>query len=113
MKLRVLLTSLALALAGPMGPGVVLAGPAHGATVSHSAVAKQQQHQKHHHKKKHHKKKHKQAAHSGGCTQTSSGSCIRGGEFCPQSKYNQSGYDANGTRYVCKGDHTHPHWEVP
>jgi hypothetical protein len=42
MKLRVLLTSLALALAGPMGPGVVLAGPAHGATVSHSAVAKQQ-----------------------------------------------------------------------
>jgi membrane protein involved in colicin uptake len=47
------------------------------------------------------------------CTQTSSGSCIQGGEFCKQSAYDQSGYDADGTRYVCKGDTTHPHWEVP
>jgi membrane protein involved in colicin uptake len=47
------------------------------------------------------------------CTQTSSGSCIRGGELCKQSEYDQSGYDADGTRYVCKGDSSHPHWEVP
>ena len=47
------------------------------------------------------------------CTRTSSGSCIQGGEFCKQSAYDQSGYDADGTRYVCKGDSTHPHWEVP
>lgn len=47
------------------------------------------------------------------CTQTSSGSCIRGGEFCPQASYGQSGWDAAGTRYVCTGDHTHPHWERP
>jgi hypothetical protein len=56
--------------------------------------------------------------HSGGggthaCTRTSSGSCIQGGEFCPQSKYGQSGYDNHGHRYVCKGNHTHPHWENP
>lgn len=44
------------------------------------------------------------------CTTTSSGSCIRGGEFCPRSKYNQAGYDAYGRRYVCKGNRTHPHW---
>jgi hypothetical protein len=56
-----------------------------------------------------------QAASSGGgggsCTTTSSGSCIQGGEFCPQSKYGEVGYDANGTAYTCEGDHTHPHWE--
>jgi predicted secreted protein len=47
------------------------------------------------------------------CTTTSSGSCIQGGEFCPQADYGQSGWDANGTRYVCEGDTTHPHWELP
>jgi hypothetical protein len=47
------------------------------------------------------------------CTRTSSGHCIRGGQFCPQSKYNHSGWDARGRRYVCKGDHTHPHWMKP
>jgi hypothetical protein len=45
------------------------------------------------------------------CTTTSSGSCIRGGEFCPQADYGMTGYDANGTTYVCTGDRTHPHWE--
>jgi cytoskeletal protein RodZ len=44
------------------------------------------------------------------CTKTSSGKCIQGGEFCPQASYGRAGYDANGVRYVCKGDHTHPHW---
>jgi hypothetical protein len=47
------------------------------------------------------------------CTRTSSGSCIRGGQFCPQSKYKKSGWDAKGRRYVCKGSHTHPHWMKP
>lgn len=47
------------------------------------------------------------------CTKTSSGSCIRGGQFCPQSSYGKSGYDVRGRRYVCKGDRTHPHWMVP
>jgi hypothetical protein len=47
------------------------------------------------------------------CTHTSSGSCIQGGQFCPQSKYGQNGWDSRGHRYVCKGDHTHPHWETP
>jgi hypothetical protein len=44
------------------------------------------------------------------CTKTSSGSCIRGGQFCPQSSYGKAGYDAVGRRYVCKGDRVHPHW---
>ncbi|HEY0643197.1 MAG TPA: hypothetical protein VGD39_07250, partial [Nocardioides sp.] len=48
-----------------------------------------------------------------GCTKTSSGSCIRGGQFCPQSSYGRSGYDAYGRRYVCKGDRNHPHWMKP
>ena len=47
------------------------------------------------------------------CTRTSSGSCIQGGEFCPQADYGSSGWDASGRRYVCTGDHTHPHWETP
>lgn len=46
-----------------------------------------------------------------GCTTTSSGTCIRGGEFCPQADYGMVGYDANGTPYTCTGDQTHPHWE--
>jgi hypothetical protein len=47
------------------------------------------------------------------CTHTSSGSCIRGGQFCPQASYGHSGWDSHGRRYVCKGDHTHPHWMIP
>jgi predicted secreted protein len=47
------------------------------------------------------------------CTTTSSGSCIQGGEFCPQADYGQSGWDASGRRYVCTGDTVHPHWETP
>jgi hypothetical protein len=44
------------------------------------------------------------------CTRTSKGTCIKGGQFCPQAKYGKNGWDASGRRYVCKGDHTHPHW---
>jgi hypothetical protein len=47
------------------------------------------------------------------CTRTSSGTCIQGGQFCPQASYGQSGWDARGRRYVCRGDHTHPHWMKP
>ncbi|HEX4472317.1 MAG TPA: hypothetical protein VH085_10125 [Nocardioides sp.] len=47
------------------------------------------------------------------CTRTSSGTCIRGGEFCPRASYGHSGWDAKGRRYVCKGNHQHPHWEKP
>ena len=44
------------------------------------------------------------------CTHTSSGSCIRGGQFCSQSLWKKAGWDARGVRYVCKGNRTHPHW---
>lgn len=50
-----------------------------------------------------------QVSHS--CTQTSTGSCIRGGEFCPQASYGHTGYDAGGRAWTCTGDRTHPHWE--
>lgn len=45
------------------------------------------------------------------CTRTSSGSCIRGGQFCPQASYGVVGYDGAGHRYLCSGDRSHPHWE--
>lgn len=51
--------------------------------------------------------------HHHACTRTSSGSCIRGGEFCRQADYGHKGYDAQGRKYICKGDRTHPHWELP
>jgi hypothetical protein len=47
------------------------------------------------------------------CTRTSSGTCIQGGQFCPQASYGHSGWDARGHRYVCKGSHTHPHCMIP
>jgi hypothetical protein len=47
------------------------------------------------------------------CTKTSSGSCIRGGQFCPQASYGHVGYDAQGRKYICKGSHSHPHWMLP
>jgi hypothetical protein len=47
------------------------------------------------------------------CTRTSSGTCIQGGQFCPQASYGHAGYDANGHRYICRGDRVHPHWMLP
>jgi len=44
------------------------------------------------------------------CTKTSSGTCIKGGQFCPKAKYKKAGYDAKGRKYVCKGSSSHPHW---
>lgn len=48
------------------------------------------------------------AAHA--CTRTSSGSCIRGGQFCPRASYGMVGYDAAGRRHRCAGDSSHPRW---
>ena len=47
------------------------------------------------------------------CTRTSTHHCIQGGEFCPKADYGHSGWDARGRRYVCKGNHQHPHWMKP
>ena len=47
------------------------------------------------------------------CTKTSSGHCIKGGQFCPKAKYHKSGWDAQNRRYVCKGSKSHPHWMKP
>jgi hypothetical protein len=46
------------------------------------------------------------------CTRTSTGNCIKAGEFCPQADYGHYGYDANGDRLECTGDSSHPHWET-
>jgi hypothetical protein len=43
------------------------------------------------------------------CTQTSTGNCIQGGEFCAAAEAGQTGVDANGTEYVCRNGH----WENP
>lgn len=48
-----------------------------------------------------------------GCTRTSSHHCIKGGQFCPKASYGHSGWDAHGRRWVCKGNHSHPHWMKP
>lgn len=87
MKLRILIATFGVVLAGLVATPVAAdASPAGGDSVTSRAHA---------------------------CTRTSSGTCIRGGQFCPQSKYRQSGWDAAGRRYVCKGDRTHPHWMRP
>jgi hypothetical protein len=85
MKIRTLIATFALASAGLVAaPSVAHAVPSADATASVQA-----------------------------CTRTSSGSCIRGGQFCPQASYGRSGWDAQGRRYVCKGNRTHPHWMRP
>ncbi|MEZ0580405.1 hypothetical protein [Nocardioides sp. MH1] len=86
-----LLAASAIVLAGlTAAPSAAIAAPA-----AHHESSAQRTHHHHH------------------CTRTSSGSCIRGGEFCPQASYGHSGWDARGRRYVCKGDRTHPHWMRP
>jgi hypothetical protein len=45
------------------------------------------------------------------CTLTSTGNCIKAGEFCPKADYGQTGYDANGDPLTCTGDAAHPRWE--
>jgi hypothetical protein len=92
MKLKSLAVAAALTLAGTTGIGASASVPAFAGHASHAVVSVD----------KHHK-----------CTRTSTGHCIRGGEFCPQAKYGHSGWDAAGRRWVCRGNHTHPHWMHP
>jgi hypothetical protein len=47
------------------------------------------------------------------CTLSSSGKCIRGGQFCSVRQYGRSGWDAQGRRWVCKGSRSRPHWLKP
>lgn len=88
MKVRALLVA-GVAMVAAAAPALVTVDSAHAAPA-------------HVHAAKHH-----------GCTRTSSGKCIKGGEFCPKADYGHSGWDAKGRRYVCKGSHSHPHWEKP
>ncbi len=50
-----------------------------------------------------------------GCTTTRSGSCIRGGEFCPRASEGATGNDGQGVTYVCRDSNSngHLHWETP
>lgn len=93
MKLGILAASAALSIATLTSAGTAVAAPAHHASAGSPSA---------HVVDRHHK-----------CTRTSSGTCIRGGEFCPQASYGHSGWDAKGRRYVCKGNHQHPHWMKP
>lgn len=45
------------------------------------------------------------------CTRTPSGACSKGGQFCKEALYGDSGWDASGAGYVCAGSRSHPHWE--
>lgn len=45
------------------------------------------------------------------CTKTSTGKCIKAGQFCPQAKFKKSGIDAKGRKLLCKGDKIHPRWK--
>jgi len=36
------------------------------------------------------------------CTKTSTGKCIRRGQFCPRAKYNRYGWLSSGARVKCK-----------
>ena len=94
MRLKLLMATIVVALAGLTGPvGVANAAPAPAAAAAATDAAV--------------------TIHARPCTRTSSGTCIRGGQFCPRAKYGKSGWDARGRRYVCKGDRSHPHWMRP
>lgn len=80
---RTLTAAAALTLAGVSGPALV-AAPAH----AFDGAARAAKHT---------------------CTHTSSGSCIRGGQFCPKAKKGHFGYSASGKKYKCRGG-AHPHW---
>jgi hypothetical protein len=89
MKFRTLVSAFVLMAAGFAGPALATSSAD---AVTHESVA---------------------AAAKHACTRTSSGKCIKGGQFCPQSKWHKNGWDAKGRRYVCKGNHSHPHWMKP
>jgi hypothetical protein len=87
---RTTLVALAMMAAGLVSPVSATAASADVPTTSHANFA---------------------ARHA--CTRTSSGTCIKGGQFCPKAKKGKSGWDAKGRRYVCRGAGSHPHWRVP
>lgn len=43
------------------------------------------------------------------CTKTSTGKCIRVGQFCPNAKQGKRGWDSQGRVYIC----TTKHWRKP
>jgi Protein of unknown function (DUF1524) len=45
------------------------------------------------------------------CTRTSTGKCIKSGEFCPTADRGKTGYDADGRRLICTGS-GEPHWKA-
>jgi hypothetical protein len=47
------------------------------------------------------------------CTKTSTGSCIKRGQFCPKAKKGHVGWDNKGRKNVCRGAGSHPHWRAP
>jgi hypothetical protein len=94
MRLKLLMATIVVALTGLVGPAGVAQAAATPAAAAAGVDAAS-------------------TLHARPCTRTSSGKCIRGGQFCPRSKYGKSGWDARGRRYVCKGDRSHPHWMRP
>jgi hypothetical protein len=87
---RTMLAALAMMAVGLVAPTAATASSADMAMTSHASIS---------------------ARHA--CTRTSSGTCIKGGQFCPKAKKGKSGWDAQGRRYVCRGAGSHPHWRVP
>lgn len=55
----------------------------------------------------------RQPLHQHACTRTSTGKCIKAGEFCPAADYGQTGYDGDGARLICTGSRSHPQWRRP
>ena len=45
-----------------------------------------------------------------GCTRTSSGKCIKAGQFCPAADYGHIGHDTNGNKLICTGRRSRPRW---
>jgi hypothetical protein len=93
MKFKMMTVAAALSVTALTGIGAAVAAPT---TIAHANTHAVSSVDRHH-----------------ACTRTSSGTCIRGGEFCPKARFGHSGWDAKGRRYVCKGSHQHPHWEKP
>ena len=49
------------------------------------------------------------------CTKTSSGKCIKGGQFCPKAKRGKFGWDAQGKKWKCKktSESKSSNWKTP
>jgi hypothetical protein len=91
MYLRSILAAFALIAAGLLAPSAATAAPVRSVDSSHALFA---------------------AKHA--CTKTSSGRCIKGGQFCPKAKRGKFGWDAQGKKWKCKktGSST-SNWKKP